>query len=98
LTLVLLSDLDEDSEQFHMIPQSSIPPLLDWMMKELLTEKVMKVDQWLEMAFHLCKQRWDDSVEWLEVQPMTKILLMSRIVSKFVAEQNREMKSASRRK
>ena len=90
--------MDEDSEQFHIIPQSSIAPLLDWMVKELLTEKVMKVDQWLEMAFHLCKQRWDDSVEWLEVQPMTKILLMSRIVSKFVAEQNREMKSASRRK
>jgi len=62
------------------------------MMKELVAERIMKVEQWMEMSFHLCKQRWDDTTEWLESQPMSKILLMSRVVSKFVAEQNREMK------
>ena len=70
---------------------------MDWVMKELINEKVMRLEQWLEMAFHLCKQRWDDSVEWLEVQPMSKILLMGRVVSKFVAEQNREMKKSSKK-
>ena len=50
------------------------------------------------MSFHLCKQRWDDTTEWLESQPMSKILLMSRVVSKFVAEQNREMKKGSKKK
>jgi len=97
LILVLLSDLDEESDQFRRIPASCLSPLMNWVMTELINEKVMKVDQWLEMAFHLCKQRWDDSVEWLEVQPMSKILLMGRVVSKFVAEQNREMKKASKK-
>lgn len=98
LILVLLTDLDEDSDQLYLIPNSSLTPLMEWTMRELITEKVMKLDQWFEMAYHLCKQRWNDSVEWLELQPMSKILLMSRVVSKFVAEQNREMKSASRKK
>lgn len=97
LILVLLTDLDENSEQLALIPNSSIAPLMHWVMNELINEKVMKLEQWLEMAFHLCKQRWDDSVEWLEVQPMSKILLMSRVVSKFVTEQNREMKKSSRK-
>jgi len=97
LILVLLSDLDEGSELFSLIPSRSLNPLLNWISSELINERVMKVEQWLEMAFHLCKQRWDDSVEWLEVQPMSKILLMSRVLSKFVAEQNREMKKASKK-
>lgn len=98
LILVMLLDLDEESELIRLIPCRCIAPLTDWMMKELINEKVMKVDQWLEIAFHLCKQRWDDTVEWLETQPMSKIMLMSQVVTKFVAEQNREMKKASKKK
>ncbi len=58
----------------------------------------MKVEQWLELAFHLCKQRWDSSVDWLENQPVSKILLMADIQSKFVEKQNEENKKAARRR
>ena len=57
----------------------------------------MTVEQWMETAFHLCKQRWDSSIDWLETQPVPKILLMIDIVNKFVKEQEEEMKRASRK-
>lgn len=98
MILVLLLDLDEESDLLELINNRHIGPLVSWTMTNLVSEKIMRVDQWLEMAFHLCKQRWDDSVEWLEMQPMSKIELMSRVVTKHVSEQNREMKKASRGK
>ena len=97
LLLLILTDSDEDNHKLDLIPVQCLAPLSSWVMKELVSERVMKVEQWLEMSFHLCKQRWDDTTEWLESQPMSKILLMSRVVSKFVAEQNREMKKGSKK-
>ena len=58
----------------------------------------MKLDKWLEMAFHLCKQRWDDSIDYLERQPMSKILLMMRIQGNFNEKQEREMKKSARKR
>ncbi len=81
-----------------MIRGKYVKPLAGWMGPNLLNDRVMKVEQWLEMAFHLCKQRWDDSIEWLEDQPVSKILLMAKILSTFVDKQNNEMKKAARRK
>ena len=97
LLLLILTDADEDNHELDLIPVQCLAPLSSWVMKELVSERIMKVEQWLEMSFHLCKQRWDDTTEWLESQPMSKILLMSRVVSKFVAEQNREMKKGSKK-
>lgn len=98
LILCILTDQSEDDNLLHLVPMSTLHPLMDWIQKELLQEKLMKLEQWFELAFHLCKQRWDDSVDWLELQPMSKILLMSRVQSKFVEDQNREMKKAGRKK
>ena len=58
----------------------------------------MTVTSWLETAFHLQKQRWDDSIDWLEQQPMSKILLMTSVQGKFCEEQEREMKKSQRKK
>lgn len=85
------SDLDS-------IPSKYIKPLSEWLGPTILTEKVMKVEQWLEMAFHLCKQRWDTSIEWLEQQPVSKILLMAKIQSDFATKQNEEIKRAGRKR
>ena len=90
--------LDEEEDALDNIPGSAIAPLMPWAMKELIEERIMTIEQWLEMAFHLCKQRWDDSIEWLETQPMSKILLMARVQNKFNEEQNREMKKSSRKR
>lgn len=72
--------------------------LVKWFSTDILEGKVMTVYQWLEIAFHLCKQRWDQSIEWFEDQPMSKILTMVQILSKFNENQSKEMKKASRRK
>ena len=96
LLIALLSD--EDESILDQIPGYCVHPLAEWMGKELIEERVMKVDDWLEMAFHLCKQRWDSSIDWLEQQPMSKVMLMMRIQSGFNEKQEREMKKSSRKR
>ena len=95
LVLQLLLNADEDL--LEKIPARMVRPLIWWMSENLVSGKVMKVDQWLETAFHLCKQRWDSSVDWMETQPISKILLMCTIQGKFAEQQNREMSRSGRR-
>ncbi len=95
-TLALMMDGDEDTLQ--MIPKSHVAILIWWMMRELLDEKVMKLDQWYETSYHLCKQRFDHTMDWMESQPVSKILLMAQVATKFAKEQEREMKKARRKK
>ena len=95
-TLALL--LEGDEEDLMMVPRSAVSPLVWWMTENLLNEKVMKLDQWYETAFHLCKQRFDMTMDWMESQPVSKILLMTQVVTKFAKEQEREMKKARRKK
>ena len=96
LTLALLMDGDE--EDLMRIPKCEVGPLLWWAVDNLLNEKIMKLDQWYETAFHLCKQRFDATMDWMESQPVSKILLMTQVVTKYAKEQEREMKKARRKK
>jgi hypothetical protein len=96
--LLSLALLLESEDYLSDIPVAVLPPLLNWVGATLLEEKVMTVASWLETAFHLQKQRWDDSIDWLEQQPMSKILLMTSVQGKFCEEQEREMKKGQRRK
>ncbi len=89
---------DCSEEDLERLPASTLNPLIDWASKTIFEGVIMPVDKWLELAFHLQKQRWDSSIDWLEQQPMSKILLMNRIQGKFVEEQNREMKRSSRKR
>lgn len=98
LVMALLLDIEEDDERLTSVPKRMIGPIFWWISKELMNEKLMKLDQWFKLSFHLCKQRWDSSVDWFEDQPMSKILLMTKVMTDYADEQNREMKKASRRK
>jgi hypothetical protein len=99
LLLMLMQRLGNLSEDdLSRLPAKYVKPLSDWIGPTLLEDRVMKIDQWLEMAFHLCKQRWDASIEWLETQPVSKILLMADILSRYVDKQNEEMKRSNRRR
>ena len=69
-----------------------------WACETLLDKTILTLENWLEIAYHLCKQRWDNSIEWLETQPMSKINLMIEIVKKHAEEQEREMKKNARKK
>jgi hypothetical protein len=69
-----------------------------WVIDTLLDKTILTVENWLEMAYHLSKQRWDSSIEWLETQPMSKINTMIEIVNRHAEEQEKEMKKSGRRK
>jgi hypothetical protein len=71
---------------------------INWVVETLLEKNIFSVENWLEVAYHLCKQRWDSSVDWLETQPMSKIHAMIDVVKKHSEEQEKEMKKSSRRK
>ena len=94
-TLALLMEGDETD--LLRIPKTAVAPLLWWANKNLLEEKVMKLDQWYEISFHLCKQRFDATMDWMETQPISKILLMVQILTKHAKEQEREMRKAKRK-
>lgn len=71
---------------------------MTWALENIIENNILTVENWLEVAYHLCKQRWDSSIEWLENQPMSKIQAMIKIVEKHAEEQEKEMKRASRKK
>jgi len=72
--------------------------VIQWMSTTLFEQNILTVENWLEIAYHLCKQRWDSSVDWLETQPMSKIQTMIQIVKNHAEEQEKEMKKNARKK
>lgn len=69
-----------------------------WVGETLLNQNILTVENWMEVSYHLCKQRWDSSMDWLETQPMSKIQTMIEIVKKHAEEQEKQMKKNARRK
>lgn len=71
---------------------------IKWAIETLLDRTILTVENWLEVAYHLCKQRWDSSVDWLESQPMSKVNAMIEVVKSHAEQQEKEMKKAAKRK
>ena len=90
--------LDGDETSLDQVPKNHVNVLAWWIGNEILPDKVMKLEDWYELSFHLCKQRFDMTMDWLEDQPVPKVLLMARTATKFAEKQNREMKKASRKR
>jgi hypothetical protein len=95
--LPLLDRITLEDSSLDDFSVSQAKKLLDWVVNELLIEKIMTVENWMEASYHLCKQRWDSSIDWLEGQPISKILTMISIVNKHAEQQEAQMKKASRR-
>jgi len=72
--------------------------VIKWGADTLLDQTVLTVENWLEVAFHLCKQRWDSSIDWLETQPMSKINAMIDIMKTFAEDQEKAMKKSAKRR
>lgn len=96
--LLLISRLIQnvDDLAYFTLPQAKA--IFRWIGEEIINEKILTVENWLEVSFHLCKQRWDSTVDWLEKQPMSKVLTMINIVEVFAEKQEQEVKKSSRRK
>lgn len=85
MVLEHLAKSPKDFDRLLSLPQWAFWFLTQGMFDNCLKGKVMTPNQWLETAFHLCKQRWDSSIEWLESQPMSKINEMIGIQSRYAA-------------
>jgi len=72
--------------------------MINWAVETLVDKNVLTVENWLQVAYNLCKQRWDSSIDWLETQPMSKIHTMIQIVQQHVEEQEKEAKKAARKR
>jgi hypothetical protein len=94
--LDLIERLVLSREEFYELPSSYFHPATKWMYENLLQERVYTVENWLEVAFHLCKQRWGESIDWLERQPISKIQAMIQVVEKFAEEQEEQIKRSAR--
>lgn len=100
-----------DKSQFELILRLFLNPdtldeitstqfrqVVKWIGETLLDQTILTVENWLEVAYHLCKQRWDSSIDWLESQPMSKIHTMIEIVKKHAEEQEKDMRKNARKK
>jgi hypothetical protein len=89
--LLLIDRLILNPSCLDEISASKFRAFVEWTAENLLKESVFSVEDWLELSFHLCKQRWDSSVDWLESQPMSKVKAMIDIVNRFAEAQKKEM-------
>lgn len=87
-----------DEESLEQLTIFETQKAFEWAMENVLKERIMSVENWLQTAFHLCKQRWDSSIEWMETLPVPKILLMIEILNQHVKAQEAEMKKASKKR
>jgi hypothetical protein len=85
-------------EVLDKINPSQSRALFKWAAESLLEKSIFTVENWLETAFHLCKQRWGSSLDWLETQPMSKVQTMIEILKNHNEEQEKEAKKSARRK
>lgn len=96
--LELIQRLIVDDSVLDLATSSQTRKAFKWVIDTLLDKTILTLENWLEIAYHLCKQRWDSSIEWLETQPMSKINLMIDIVKKHADEQEKEMKKNARKR
>lgn len=88
----------KNPELFDTLPSKLFKRLTEWAVNNIFEENIFTVENWMEVSFHLCKQRWDSSMDWLEEQPISKIKMMIEINKKFAEQQEDEMKKARRKK
>jgi hypothetical protein len=87
-----------DHEVLDEITSTQFRQVIKWVGEVLLNQNILTVENWMEVSYHLCKQRWDQSMDWLETQPMSKIQTMIEIVKKHAEDQEKQMKKNSRKR
>jgi hypothetical protein len=97
LSMEILSRLLLDESSLESLSISETRKTFEWALENLLSEKIMTIESWLQTAFHLCKQRWDSSIEWLETLPVPKVLLMVDILNQHAKDQEAAMKKSAKR-
>lgn len=94
----IFSRLLLNKEILDFIPSRVLKGIISWSVDNVFNENILTLENWLEVAFHLNKQRWDSSIDWLETQPMSKIKTMIEINKKYAEEQEAQMKKSSKKR
>lgn len=81
-------------EVVNGFPAPVFKKFINWVVENILEDNILTVENWLEISFHLCKQRWDQSMDWLETQPMSKIKRMIHILEMHAEAERDAMKKA----
>lgn len=92
--LVLRLMLSPDN--LDSMPAESFRALSRWVSETILNETILTPESWMEIAFHLNKQRWDSGIDWLDEQPMTRIKRMIEINQKVAEDQREELKRSGK--
>ena len=92
--LKLISRLISNPESLEFMPARDFKTFTVWVSNNILDESILTPESWMEIAFHLNKQRWDGGIDWLEVQPMTRIKRMIEINQKVAEEQQDAIKNS----
>lgn len=98
MAVAIVSRVLLDEESLEQLSIYETRKAFEWAMENVLKEKIMTIEGWLQTAFHLCKQRWDSSIEWMETLPVPKILLMIEILNQHVKAQEAEMKKSAKKR
>ena len=80
----------QSTEDIADIPLKDYRQLQNWISEELLQGKLMTVENWLGLAFKLMKNQFTSDLTWFEQQPMSKILAMVEIQSRYVQSMREE--------
>lgn len=94
----LIQRLLLNSECLDEVTIAESRAVFKWVSESVLQQNVLTVENWLEVAFHLGKQRWGPSLDWLEEQPMSKIQTMIQIIKNHADEQEKAMKKSAKKK
>lgn len=72
--------------------------LIEWFCDNRLRGRIMTLNDWLTLCFHLSKQRWTSDMDWFERQPIIKIIQMSDIQTDFHTKVNENLEKSKRKK
>lgn len=98
IALAILSRVLLFEEPLEQLSIGETRKAFEWALDNILSAKIMTVESWLQTAFHLCKQRWDSSIDWMETLPVPKLQLMMEIQNQHVKAEEAAMKKAARQR
>lgn len=83
---------DELTDYLHKTYNS----IIEWFWENRLTDRLMSLNDWLTLCFHLSKQRWTSDLEYFESQPIIKVIQMSNIQTDFHEKVNKKISKGTK--
>lgn len=78
-SVLLMGSMCLSPQELPLLPMWQFNLVSQKFVSSVMNEKIMSLEAWLETGFHLCKNRWGSDLDWLEEQPMSKIVTMMNI-------------------